>query len=346
MSLHRCGEPGGPGAVSGEGGDVNRADFAELAGRFPECRVVVVGDVMLDRYLTGPADRVSPEAPVPVVMVRDEWEVVGGAGNVAAGVRALGARCDVIGVVGGDDGGRSVRRSLEAMGAECRLVRDGRRPTTLKTRVLARGQQVVRVDREESGAISRAAAEEVAAAVAARLPGARALVVADYDKGVLTPALVRSVLDGSAAADVPVIVDPKRRNFFEYRGADVFKPNRGELEAALGEEARPGDERWMEGARRRIGCGHLLLTLGAGGMVLASPGGVLEEVRVRAKAVYDVSGAGDTVAAVVAAAVAAGAGMSVAVRLAARAAALGVAKVGVATVSREEIAESLPGPEG
>lgn len=325
---------------------MNRADFAELAGRFPACRVVVVGDVMLDRYVAGPADRVSPEAPVPVVVVTDEWDAVGGAGNVAAGVRALGARCDVIGVVGGDDAGGSIRRSLEAAGAECRLVRDGGRPTTLKTRVLARGQQVVRVDREESAAISHAAAEDVAAAVAARLPGARALVVADYDKGVLTPALARSVLDASAAEGVPVVVDPKRRNFFGYPGADVFKPNRSEFESALGEEARPGDARWMERARRRIGCGHLLLTLGAGGMALASPGGTLEEVRVRAKAVYDVSGAGDTVAAVVAAAVAAGAGMTVAVRLAARAAALGVAKVGVATVSREEIAESLPGPAG
>ena len=330
-------------AVSEEAGQVGRARFAELAARFPECRVVVVGDLMLDRYLAGPADRVSPEAPVPVVLVEKEWDGVGGAGNVAANVRALGARCDVIGVVGGDDAGRSIRRTLEAVGAGCEFVRDGERATTVKTRVLARGQQVVRVDREESASISRVAAGEVAARIAERLPGARALVVADYDKGVMSPALIREVLDAAADGGVPVLVDPKHRNFFEYRGAAVFKPNRSELETVMGEAARPGDAGWMRNARVRIGCGHLLLTLGSEGLVLASPGGLLEEVRVQARSVYDVSGAGDTVAAVVAVAVAAGADMPVAVSMAARAAALGVAKVGVATVTCDEIAASLPG---
>lgn len=323
---------------------MDRAGFTRLADRFPECRIVVVGDVMLDRYLAGPAHRVSPEAPVPVVLVKEEWDALGGAGNVAANVRALGARCDVIGAVGGDEAGKSVRRTLEAMGAGCHLVHDAKRPTTVKTRVLARGQQVVRVDREEDRSVAPAAARHVSSRVLSRLPGARALVVADYDKGVMSPSVIRRVLEAAAEEGVPVIVDPKRRNFFAYRGAAVFKPNRSELVAALGETVRPRDAGWMENARARIGCRHLLLTLGAAGMVLASPGEATEEFRVRARLVYDVSGAGDTVAAVVAVAVAAGADVAAAVGLAARAAALGVAKVGVAAVTREEIERSLPGP--
>ena len=330
--------------MNGDVGPVDRARFAELADRFPECRVVVVGDLMLDRYLAGPADRVSPEAPVPVVLVEREWVGVGGAGNVAANVRALGARCDVIGVVGRDEAGRAIRRTLEALGAGCRFVRLRDRPTTVKTRVLARGQQVLRVDREESAGISRAAAGEAVARITERLPGASALIVADYDKGVMSPGPIREMLTAAAAAGVPVLVDPKSRNFFEYRGATVFKPNRSELRSALGEAVRPGDAGWLRDARHRIGCEHLLVTLGEEGMVLASPGGKLETVHVRARSVYDVSGAGDTVAAVVAVAAAAGTEMAVAVDLAARAAALGVARIGVATVTRDEIAASLPGP--
>lgn len=323
---------------------MDRARFAELRDRFARCRIVVLGDVMLDRYLAGPADRVSPEAPVPVVRVEKEWEAVGGAGNVAANLRALGAGCDVIGVVGRDRAGRQIGASLEGMGAGCHLVHDAERPTTVKTRVLARGQQVVRIDREEHDPVSRDAAEGVTSRVAARLRGASALVVADYDKGVMSPGVIRSAMDAAGASGVPVVVDPKRRGFFEYGGATVFKPNRNELETAFDELARPDDADWMEAARKRLGCEHLLLTLGAEGMVLAAGGGVLERVGARARAVYDVSGAGDTVCAVVAAGLSAGASVAEAVQLAARAAAIGVSRVGVATVAADEIAEALPGP--
>ena len=321
---------------------MDRARFAELCDRFPRNRIVVLGDLMLDRYVAGPTDRVSPEAPVPVVRVEKEWDAVGGAGNVAANLRALGARCDVIGVVGRDGAGRRIGAVLEEMGAGCHPVWDEGRPTTVKTRVLARGQQVVRVDREECDSVSGDATDRVTALVAARLHGAGALVVADYDKGVMSHAVIRSALDSAAAHGIPVVVDPKRRGFFAYRGATVFKPNRSEMEDAFGEAARPHDAGWMETARERVGCEHLLLTLGAGGMVLASPG-VIERIHARARAVFDVSGAGDTVCAVVAAGVSVGAGLSEAVELAAHAAALGVAKVGVATVSPEEVSEALAG---
>lgn len=321
---------------------MDRARFARLCDRFPRHRVVVLGDLMLDRYVSGQVDRVSPEAPVPVVRTEKEWDAVGGAGNVAANLRALGARCDVIGVVGHDGAGERIGAALEEIGAGCHFVRDEGRHTTVKTRVLARGQQVVRVDREDCGPISRAAIDGLTGRIAARLSGASAMVVADYDKGVMSDGVIRSALGSAAALGVPVVVDPKRLGFFRYGGATVFKPNRGEMEAALGETVRPDDAGWMQAARGRIGCEHLLLTLGADGMVLASPEGVIERVHAPARAVYDVSGAGDTVCAVVAAGLSAGAGLAEAVGLAAHAAALGVARVGVATVAPEEIAAVLP----
>lgn len=320
---------------------MNRARFAEIAAGFAKLRVVVLGDVMLDRYLAGPADRVSPEAPVPVVLVEDEWDAVGGAANVAANILALGAQCDVLGVVGDDGAGRAVVDALQKMGGVCHLVREKSRETTVKTRVLARGQQVVRVDRERVSPVAPAARAALEARLRERLPGAHALVLADYDKGVLTPPLIRRAIDTAAALGVPVIVDPKRRNFFAFAGATVFKPNRAELEAALGEAARPDSADWMEAARGRTGCEHLLLTLGAEGMVLSSPGRVLDRIRAAARSVFDVSGAGDTVAAVVAVSIAAGTSLREAVELAGSAAAAGVAKVGVATVTAEEIAAAL-----
>lgn len=322
---------------------MDRDRFAGLATGFGAARVVVLGDLMLDRYVAGPADRVSPEAPVPVVRVDREWDAVGGAANVAANVRALGAGCDVVGVLGRDAPGGVVEEALEGLGAGCRCVRDGSRATTVKTRVLARGQQVVRIDREDPAPVPASVAELLAARIDAVLPGADALVVADYDKGALTPPLIRHVLAAAAAGSVPVVVDPKRRNFFAYGGGTVFKPNRAELEAAFGEAALPGDGGWLEAARVRAGCEHLLLTLGAAGMVLASPGRSPRRVAARARSVYDVSGAGDTVAAVVAVALAAGARLAEAVEAAAVAAAAGVAKVGVATVSPQEIAAGLTG---
>ena len=320
---------------------MDRRRFAEVAAGFASARVAVLGDLMLDRYVAGPADRVSPEAPVPVVRVEREWDAVGGAANVAAGVLALGARCDVIGVLGRDEPGEAVEAALGRLGAGCLCARDGSRATTVKTRVLARGQQVVRIDREDAAPVPPAVAAELAAHIDAALPGADALVVADYDKGALTPSLIRHALGAAAARSIPVLADPKRRNFFSYGGATVLKPNRAELEDALGEPALPTDREWLEAVRARLGCDHLLLTLGAEGMVLVSPEKPPRRFAARARSVYDVSGAGDTVAAVVAAALAAGARLAEAVTAAAAAAAVGVAKVGVATVAPEEMASRL-----
>ena len=325
---------------------MDRTRFEELAAAFAEQRLVVLGDVMLDRYVAGPADRVSPEAPVPVVRVEREWHAAGGAANVAANVLALGAQCDVIGVVGEDRAARSLRHALEAMGGGCRFVHEESRETIVKTRVLARGQQVVRIDRERIVAATPTTQSALEARLDKCLPGAAGLLLADYDKGALSAELIRRAIDLATGLGIPVIADPKRSNFFAFQGATVFKPNRAELEAALGEPMRPDDADWMEAARLRTGAEHLLVTLGADGMALVSPAGPVRRVRARAHAVYDVSGAGDTVAAAVGVSLAAGAPVAEAVQLAATAAAIGVAKVGVAPVSANEIASFLRGRGG
>jgi len=300
-------------------------------------RALVVGDLMLDAYISGRVDRISPEAPVPVVHVESEGEAVGGAGNVAAGVLALGARCSVVGLVGRDAAGERLLEALSAVGADVDgVVRVEGRPTTVKTRVTARRQQVVRFDREDPSDITGSLCDRLARAVEDHAEGADVVILEDYNKGVFVPAVVQAGLEAAERLDVPSVVDPKRRRFFEYRGATVFKPNAKELEDALGEPVLADDPDWMEAVRDRLGCGTLLLTLGERGMALRT-----EEELVRvpalARSVYDVSGAGDTVTAVTAVALAAGASPVEAAVLANHAAAVEVGRAGVSTVSADEI---------
>jgi len=309
-----------------------------LLARAGDLRVLVVGDLMLDRYLTGPAERISPEAPVPVVRVEHESVGVGGAANVAANVTALGCGAEVVGCVGEDAGGQAITEALRDLGVVTRgVVQVAGRPTTEKTRVLALRQQVVRIDREVESEIPEAGARAIVEAIRIAAAEADAVVLEDYDKGVLVSEVIRAALEGAAARDLPVVVDPKRRSFFTFPGATVFKPNKKELEDALGQSVRPDDDEWMEETRRRLGCRALLVTLGDEGMALRSEAGVHLRVPAVARAVYDVSGAGDTVTAVLAIALAAGATLEEAAVLANHAAAVEVAKSGVATVSPQEV---------
>ena len=303
-------------------------------------RVVVVGDLMLDRYVAGSAVGISPEAPVPVVQVEKEWAGVGGAANVAANLVALGARCDLVGCVGDDDAGRELRERLEELGVGTQgVVKSGGRRTTVKTRVLAGHQQIVRIDREQSEDVGPIIVDRLRRKARARLPGCASVVLEDYDKGVLVPEIIQEVISGARDEGTPVIVDPKRRRFFEYGSATVFKPNAKELEDALGEPVRSEDGVWMERVRSRLDCEHLLLTLGGQGMALCSARTGTTLFPTSDQAVFDVSGAGDTVTAVVSLAAALGAPMSDAVALANLAAAVQVSKPGVATVTKAEIQE-------
>lgn len=301
-------------------------------------RILVVGDVMLDVYLRGNASRISPEAPVPVVHVQEDWRALGGAANVAANVVALGAVCDLVGVVGDDGAATQFREALGERGVEGRgLVTLPDRPTTVKTRVLARQHQVARYDREVDAELDGPGTARVTEVVDALMQEADAVVLEDYDKGVLVPGVVDAVLDDARVRGVPVVVDPKARHFFDYGGCTVFKPNLPELGAALRAPVRAGDADWMENTRKHLDCSHLLVTMGHDGMALMTENGEHVMVPAVARAVYDVSGAGDTVSAVLAAALAAGATPVEAAILANHAAGIEVGKAGVATVSPDEI---------
>lgn len=308
-------------------------------------RVLVVGDCMLDRYVTGDVERISPEAPVPVVRVETERRALGGAANVAHGVRGLGAECRLVGVVGDDAAGLALRDLLgEAGVGDEGLASDGSRPTTVKTRILARHQQMLRIDREEAEPLGAPVRKRLREEAAAALEWAEVLVLVDYDKGVLSGELVRPLLRAAAEREMASIVDPKLRNFYEFSGSFLFKPNGRELAAALGEERPPRDERALRAERERLGCRHLLVTLGEEGMVLVSDGedGLLE-IPSEAREVYDVSGAGDTVTAALGATLGAAPPVADAALLANFAAGLEVSRLGAVPITGEEILRALEG---
>ena len=300
-------------------------------------RVAVVGDAMLDVYLHGEAERISPEAPVPVVRVRERREALGGAANVAQNVAAIGAACELVCVVGDDVAGRTVRARLTEIGANPRAVVTVGRATTTKTRVTARVQQLLRFDEEDDTDIAGADAATLVQAIDAAVADADALVLEDYNKGVLTPGVIGHATAVARRKGIPIVVDPKYRHFFAYAGATVFKPNRRELEAALGAAVDIDHPETLPVVLERLDVEHLLLTLGESGMVLVSRQGEVGRVPTTAREVYDVVGAGDTVTAYLATVLAAGGSVAEAAVIANFAAGVEVGKLGAATVSPAEV---------
>lgn len=320
--------------------DTTRAQA--LLDGFRGARVLVVGDVMLDVYMRGGATRISPEAPVPVVRVKDEWRALGGAANVAANLVALGASVMLVGLVGEDGAGRDLRSVADGLGIDgSGLVSEAGRPTTVKTRVLVGHQQVARYDREQDDELARESVVALCGRVEAFAREADAIALEDYDKGVLVPAVIEAALDVARRREIPVVVDPKARHFFDYGGSTVFKPNHPELSAALRAPVLAEDAEWMQRTRRHLECDNLLVTLGGDGMALSTEAGDHIRVPAVARSVYDVSGAGDTVTAVMAASLASGASVADGAVLATHAAGVEVGKAGVVTVSPEEIVESV-----
>lgn len=312
--------------------------LAQLLDKLPATRVVVVGDVMLDRYLIGDTERLSPEAPVPVVHIRDRQARLGGAANVAANVAAVGATSLLVGAIGDDMEGEQLRRELAlARIPDSTLHPVAGRPTTSKTRVVARGQQVCRIDDEVDTVLEPPALAAVERLALQALSDADALLLEDYNKGCLAPALITTLIAAAGKRGIPVVVDPKYRNFFAYGGATVFKPNRRELEAALGAAVDLAHPDTLPAVVERLNVQNLLLTLGADGMVLIPRTGDASRVPSIAREVFDVSGAGDTVTAWLGMALAAGASMLEAAMLANYAAGVEVSKAGVATVSPSEV---------
>jgi rfaE bifunctional protein kinase chain/domain len=318
--------------------DLTRERLQTLLTKMAAQRIVVLGDAMLDVYLAGDVDRISPEAPVPIVSVRQQRMALGGAANVAANVAAIGAEARLVAVIGHDARGDSLRRELgQHRLADGWLLVVADRPTTSKTRVVARGQQVVRIDEEVEDPLPDGAAAELVGALERAMADADALLIEDYNKGALTPSVIERALALARRRGVPVVVDPKFRHFFAYRGATVFKPNRRELEQAMGAALDLADPDALPATMDRLGVDNLLLTLGHEGMVLVTKDQQTTPIPTMARDVYDVSGAGDTVTAWVGAALAAGASMQEAAQLATYAAGIEVGKAGVATVSPVEM---------
>ena len=302
-------------------------------------RIAILGDAMLDVYLQGDVDRISPEAPVPVVRVRERRLALGGAANVAQNVAALGAASDLVAVVGGDVSGTMLRELLGAVADQRSLV-EVSRPTTTKTRILARSQQVVRFDEEDDADLTGAEIDRLLEAARAAILESDALVLEDYNKGVLVPKVIEASIAWARDRGLPIVVDPKYRNFFTYRGATVFKPNRRELEAALGAAVDLEHPEALPETFRRLGVGSLLLTLGERGMALIEPSGAIHPIPTMAREVYDVVGAGDTVTAYLATMLAAGATVREAAVIANLAAGVEVGKLGAATVTPDELLDA------
>jgi D-beta-D-heptose 7-phosphate kinase/D-beta-D-heptose 1-phosphate adenosyltransferase len=307
-------------------------------------RVLVLGDVMLDEFIWGRVGRISPEAPVPVVEVTGQSDHLGGAGNVAANVRSLGGEPALAGVIGRDDAGRRIEEALQRAGiASCLESSDSGRPTTVKTRVIAHNQQVVRTDREEKGDIPADAERALVASVRRELPSAEALVISDYEKGAVTASLLRKVLPLARRRRLPVFVDPKQRHFRRYRGVTLVTPNQIEAEQATGLPVRDEDDLVIAGRRilSLLGCRAALVTRGEHGMSLFERRRKPVHVPSATREVFDVTGAGDSVIATMALAVAAGATLPEAAALANCAAGVVVGKVGTAPATPDEVVAAL-----
>lgn len=319
--------------------------ISALIDELPKQRLLILGDVMLDEFLWGDVRRISPEAPVPVVELQRQSEVPGGAANNAMNAAAYGSSVAIAGVVGDDGQGRRLREMLAERGIDASgLMSEPSRPTTTKTRVVAHNQQVVRVDRERRDEVAPETEQRLLQWIEEQLPRAGACVISDYGKGVVTPAVAQGTIARARAAGCPVLVDPKGTDYSRYRGATVITPNLLEAEQATSLPGESDEE--IAAVARRLICSlpgtALLITRGAKGMSLL---GVDEaapvHVRSEAKAVFDVTGAGDTVITTLALALAARAGLPQAMRLANRAAGIVVGKLGTATVSLEELRRGL-----
>lgn len=321
------------------------AALAALA-RFRRVRVLVAGDLMLDHFVWGRVERISPEAPVPVVQVTAESRRLGGAANVVHNLRALGGQVTVCGVVGEDPAGRELLAELARIGADAGgVVRSRGAATTRKTRIIAHQQQVVRLDREDDGRRDSAAAARARGYLLAHLAAADVVVISDYGKGLITPALLEALAAMRARRPFPLLIDPKRANYPHYRGASLLTPNRDEASEAAGIEIRDRASLARAGAAllARWQAEAVLITRGEAGMSLFARRGRARHFPTVARQVYDVTGAGDTVVAACALALGAGASLEAAAILANHAAGLVVGEVGTATVSARRLRADLRG---
>lgn len=306
-------------------------------------RIAVIGDVMLDRYFWGSVSRISPEAPVPVVDLERESFHLGGAANVAANLKSLGAQPYLFGVVGRDNFAKIFKDIAKNQGIDpSALYEDDSRPTTLKTRVIGNNQQLIRLDLEKKSPLSNEA-KSFLLKMLEDTDDFSAIIFEDYDKGAITPDLIQEVLSFAKKKNIPVFVDPKYANFFYYKDVTLFKPNRREAERALNIETNTPEKLDLAGKTliEKLNAQNVLITLGADGMKLFKNNGEIKSVATRARKVADVSGAGDTAIATLAAAYAAGATVEEAASLANFAAGVVCEEPGIVAVDKEKLLLSI-----
>ncbi len=312
--------------------------------RFPQASVLVVGDLILDHYVWGRVTRISPEAPVPVVHVTSEEFKLGGAANVFNNIHALGGQADICGVVGADESGR---RLLQELGLRRKgrggVIIDQDRPTSRKSRVVAHHQQVVRFDVEQRHELKPMLQRRIVRYVESRLREISCLVVSDYAKGVVTSTLMAELTRLAAQRGIPILVDPKVEHFSYYKGVTLVTPNHLEATQAAGLHGDDDQAMYEAGTmiRQRLGCQAVLVTRGEKGMSLFEGDGVQWHIPTRARQVYDVTGAGDTVVGTMALALATGTNLRDAALLSNQAAGIVVGLVGTATVTRKQLSDSL-----
>jgi rfaE bifunctional protein kinase chain/domain len=315
----------------------------EAVRRFDSSCLLVAGDIMLDQFVWGEVSRISPEAPVPVVEVQKETMLLGGAANVANNLRALGSPVILGGVVGKDAMGENLRGLARSRGIDTTAVVDGTRPTTIKTRIIARGQQVVRVDRESNNSLNDSSIKALIEAFEKLAPGIDGIIVSDYAKGVVAVRFMDELRKISSERGIPFLVDPKPAHSYLYHGVTLVTPNRQEAEAMSGLEIKD-TESLSQAAQKiqgRLGTEAVLITLGLHGMALWQRENGLFSVPTMAREVFDVTGAGDTVVAAMALGIVNGLSFPEAAYLANIAAGVVVGKIGTATVTAEEIMEIL-----
>lgn len=320
------------------------AQARPFVSRFAGRRLLVLGDLMTDRYLWGRVERISPEAPVPVVSIDKETYSLGGSANVAHNLASLGAKAELVGLIGADAAGARLAEAVAERGVDTRgVVVDRARRTTVKTRVIAHQQQVVRTDEEDAQDAGGDAEARLIEAIDRGLAAAEVLIVSDYGKGVITTRTLEWALAAAHARGVPVCVDPKETHFFNYKGVAVLTPNAHEAGRSFGRALRDEATLLAAGAalREKLACDALLITRGPEGMSLFEASSVITHLPTVAREVFDVTGAGDTVVSVYALALAAGADAKVAAFLANHAAGLVIRHAGTAVTTVPELLAAL-----
>jgi D-beta-D-heptose 7-phosphate kinase/D-beta-D-heptose 1-phosphate adenosyltransferase len=318
----------------------NFAALKKIIGNFKDAKVLVVGDLILDEFVWGSVSRISPEAPVPVVWVKRESFMPGGASNVANNLRSLGAHVYLTGIIGDDERGAILRGELDGRGINTEGVfTDGARPTTIKTRIVAQHQQVVRIDKESTDLLPQSLISGMSSYVERMVKKVDAVIIEDYGKGVVTPKLLSRIVPAAKRAKKVIAVDPKEEHFKYYNGISVITPNNHEASKAVGFEIK--DEVTLKRAGKllleKIGCRIALITLGENGMAVFEKQSPVEKIPTVAQEVFDVSGAGDTVIATYALSLVSGADPVQAAHISNYAAGIVVGKVGIAVVTPEEL---------